>query len=364
MSNFNGIFWEVILGGFFCGRAQNLSIENIESLFSRELVSPTDGSLTLLKPGFEAFEQGVRGIAISFCLKLTDVLGKDIEVGLYFVTQGGSTIKTYFNHFALSDGTCAIGRRFNSNSFNFKINERLFIPYGILKLEKTQLIGGKVYVYINDDRKIILTRTFNFEYFVYEKNRREYNSAPQINELDAIIGLIAIVIRADNITAKEEILTVIRFFQGRQDINLDLVREKLRRYLEKPPNLEEYCDKLKNTETQRKYIIVSLLLNISVSDGYVDHRELEVINRIASLFNISDADFSKMKDVFVSEKQKAYELLGLKMGASNDLVKSAYKRLYNEFSPEKHINLSPNVKQVLKEHRDNIQVAFEMINNS
>jgi len=116
--------------------------------------------------------------------------------------------------------------------------------------------------------------------------------------------------------------------------------------------LDSKLDELKKRYARRdslRRLFVRLLLEVSISKSPVSSRERALIWRACERLDVGRVELAQMEATLragtgqqsasngerSSDAREAYETLGLSPGASNDEVKTAYRRLMNRYHPDK-----------------------------
>ena len=84
--------------------------------------------------------------------------------------------------------------------------------------------------------------------------------------------------------------------------------------------------------------LLDCLFRIARADGRVTEDELTYLRDVAELFGLSATEFNRIRAENVgSDKADPYQILGVAHDASNEAVRSAYRRLVRENHPDKLI---------------------------
>lgn len=82
-------------------------------------------------------------------------------------------------------------------------------------------------------------------------------------------------------------------------------------------------------------MMLQLLFRIALADGKLHKNEELFIQNIAQIFELSPAAYQQIKALYIKENNRAYQILGINRNASDDEVKSAYRKLVREYHPDK-----------------------------
>lgn len=104
-------------------------------------------------------------------------------------------------------------------------------------------------------------------------------------------------------------------------------------------SINNYC------EYQDKILITELLFYIAISDRRITEDETNFIFNITQKLNIQSNDYIKIKNLFTPDEDNFYSILKVNENATNEEIKSAYRRLVNIYHPDKHRDEEYNDKE-------------------
>ncbi len=90
-----------------------------------------------------------------------------------------------------------------------------------------------------------------------------------------------------------------------------------------------------------RHSMLDMLFQIALADGHYHPSEEEMIGRIAGVFGVSEAELDALRQRYVgttSATNKAYATLGLTPDADDDTVRITYRRLVQEYHPDRIVS--------------------------
>ena len=194
--------------------------------------------------------------------------------------------------------------------------------------------------------------------------QRSYSSYQQRNSfLVSLLVLCSAVIRADGKVLQSELSYVKNFL--RQNFG-DAAAEEGMKILDKLNNQEiniysvgaQIAANMNYSQRQQLFHYLCALAN---ADNDFCEKEKSVLESIASAIGISDADASSIIAMFYKDTTSAYTVLEVSPTATDDEVKSAYRRMAMKHHPDKVASLGPDVQKAAEEKFRKIQEAYETI---
>ena len=184
-------------------------------------------------------------------------------------------------------------------------------------------------------------------------------------ELSLLI-LSAIVVKADGKIQKSELDCVRRFFlQSFGKLKSDKYFQIFNDVKHKDfPSVRSVCLEInKHVKHKTRLQIIHFLFSIAHSDGHVDIKEINIIKKISKYFWISEYDFSSIEAMFSKEKNidNAYDILGVSKTASDDQIKTVYRKMVKKYHPDKLTGVSEDVVKMAKEKFQSVKDAYDKI---
>ena len=182
----------------------------------------------------------------------------------------------------------------------------------------------------------------------------------------SLLVLATKVIRADGKVEKSELDYVKSFFvksfgQSKSDIYFKVFNE----IKKKPfPSVRSICLEINQCVNHKTRLqILHFLFSIAHSDGHVDPREIELIKKIAKYFWINDNDFSSIQAMLLNKTDitNSYAVLGVSKNATNEEIKTAYRKLVKKYHPDRLNNISDDLIELSKKKFQDLQDAYSSI---
>lgn len=107
--------------------------------------------------------------------------------------------------------------------------------------------------------------------------------------------------------------------------------------------------------------LVHFLFGIAKADGFVTASETEEIRKIAGYLYINNNDYTSIKAMFYNDADAAYKILEIDKSASDNAVKTAYRKMVKKYHPDKLQGYGEEHLKGAKEKFQSIQNAYEKI---
>ena len=110
-------------------------------------------------------------------------------------------------------------------------------------------------------------------------------------------------------------------------------------------------------------VMIDILLRVSVADGQFSQSEEQLIRAAAFTFNFTEEHYSHLKSKYVNDIDRYYAILNCDKNDSYDHIKSNYRKLVQEFHPDKISakGLPDEFTKFASDKFREIQEAYEMI---
>ena len=180
-----------------------------------------------------------------------------------------------------------------------------------------------------------------------EGDERAYLSSGETTQLTffvAAFSMLAKLVKTDGHIEKEEIDTIERFMA--EDLNLDpesrrYARNIFQAALHSHETFEGFATQFYN---QFRYqppfleLIIDILLRVAAADGTISKNEETVILYAVRIFNFGDEKYRQIRSKYVNDVEKYYAVLGCNPADSDDHIKQQYRKLVQDYHPDKIIS--------------------------
>ena len=197
-----------------------------------------------------------------------------------------------------------------------------------------------------------------------KKVKTEYRGGEQ--QGDFMMGLLiltAAVMKADGKVMKSELNFVKDFLAKNFGVNnLQNRLDILRQLLDKNIDVYQTCEKIRTSfPYATKLQLLHYLFGIAVADNDCTKAEKDLIERIANLIGLSQADYKSIEAMYFQVTDSAYVILQVERNATDEEVKKAYKRMCIKYHPDKVAHLGEEAQKAANEKFQEINNAYEQI---
>jgi len=193
---------------------------------------------------------------------------------------------------------------------------------------------------------------------------RGYTANEQRNSfLVSLLVLSSAVIKADGKTLQSEINCVREFV--RKNFGQNAVNEAMR--ILEGVHRQEYniyqvgSQIATNMNYSQRLQLFHYLAQIAASDGEFTKSEKGILETIGAAIHLNTSDINSVISMFYKDSVSAYSVLEIKPTATDDEVKTAYRRMAMKNHPDKVATLGPEVQKAAAEKFRKIQEAYEAI---
>lgn len=197
-----------------------------------------------------------------------------------------------------------------------------------------------------------------------KKVKTEYSGGEQ--QGDFMMGLLiltAAVMKADGKVMKSE-LNFVKDFLAKNfgTENLQNRLDILRQLRDKNIDVYQACEKIRiSFPYATKLQLLHYLFGIAVADNDCTKAEKDLIERIANLIGLSQADYKSIEAMYFRVTDSAYVILQVERNATDEEVKRAYKRMCIKYHPDKVAHLGEEAQKAANEKFQEINNAYEQI---
>ena len=199
----------------------------------------------------------------------------------------------------------------------------------------------------------------------YGSGSRGYTATEQRNSFFiSLLILSSAVIKADGQVSQSE-LNCVREFIRRSfgDSAVDEAMRMLDGFNRQQVNIYSVGDQIaSNMNYSQRLQLFHYLVQIATADGLFSKSEKSVLEAIGAVIRLQNSDINSVIAMFYKETdESAYAVLGISPSATDDEVKSAYRRMAMKNHPDKVATLGPEVQKAAEEKFRQIQDAYETI---
>lgn len=195
-----------------------------------------------------------------------------------------------------------------------------------------------------------------------------------------LLALMAAVIKADRKirdSQKKEMNNILNqmFDLDREDIRMS--KRVFRKFLNQSLDLDRITRKfVEVSDKKMRLVTVEILFRIAMADQEFHPREEEVIKRISRDLGLSDYEYRAIKSRYVVREEsknynqkvepekntkKYYDILEVPYDASQEEIKSAYRKLMVKYHPDKYEDIHPVAKELINDKVTQINEAYEKL---
>ena len=184
-----------------------------------------------------------------------------------------------------------------------------------------------------------------------------------------LTSLAAKMAKADGVVTKQEINIFDQFVKNELKLSTEerkivaQIFNKAKNSPEDPMSFARQFREMIGYQPEVLQTMVHLLFRIAVADGYYHPAEEKFIRQVAEIFGLSHTEFEQIRALFVKVNHKAYQILGLTPEASVQEIKTAYKKLVNQYHPDRLMSkgIPEDFIQLANEKMIEINAAYEQI---
>ena len=197
-----------------------------------------------------------------------------------------------------------------------------------------------------------------------EPVRHTYSATEQRNSfMVSLLVLSAAVIKADGKTLQSELDYVKDFVRKNfGDAAVPEATRILNQLLSQNVNIYQVGPQIAAyMNYSQRLQLFHYLVQIALADGEFSKSEKSVLEAIGTTIGLNSSDVSSVISMFYKDASSAYTVLGISPSATDDEVRTAYRRMAMKNHPDKVATLGPDVQKAAAEKFRLIQEAYESI---
>lgn len=183
--------------------------------------------------------------------------------------------------------------------------------------------------------------TSEAQHYPDERERLTYNEQAQMTFFIATFSMLAKLAKVDGKISPEEIRSVEDFMAKELKLSPESKRFAAHIFetaIHSQTTFQDFASQFYgqfHNQPQLLDLMIDLLLRVSVSDGTLSASEERLILSAARIFNFGEHKYQELKSRYANDFDKYYAILGAERNASDEQVKKQYRRLVQEYHPDK-----------------------------
>ena len=197
------------------------------------------------------------------------------------------------------------------------------------------------------------------------------NAAQQVAFTTAIIVLSAKMAKADGQVTRDEVDAFKELFNIPPD-EMKNVGELFDEAKKDASGFEPYAEQIARLFAHEPMVLEELLgalFHIARADGVFHPEEMKLLRKTALIFGFTATQFERLKAIHMGEAGRdegpsdPYQVLGINRGASDNLVKTTYRKLIRENHPDTLIakGMPQEFIDVANEKMAAINAAYDLV---
>jgi DnaJ like chaperone protein len=203
------------------------------------------------------------------------------------------------------------------------------------------------------------------EYGQKRLNRTEQVQAAYFISLFSVLGKFA---KIDGAVTRDEIAVIGRFLRqmgisgAERDFAISIFNDaKNSRY-----SIDDFARQFYEAGRHQRpllYSFIDVLFQLALADGTIHLAEDQALDDIRRIFEISDAEFARIKSRYIDDADKYYAVLNCAASCTDEEIKKQYKKLAKDFHPDTIIakGLPEEFVAFATKRFQDIQEAYEKI---
>lgn len=182
----------------------------------------------------------------------------------------------------------------------------------------------------------------------------------------ALCPIFVELCRADGDVNGDEVRSIREFFQrslGFDEAGLEVVRVALKDAIASPvKDLEELVKANRSAvKPGLRLEVLRAMYESCLADGELRRAEHDGLKRVVQHFNLSDEQLQLVTKEFFGSGKHHFEVLGLDENASDDDIRSAFRRLAAENHPDRVASLGPKEAETAAARFREVKDAYEAL---
>lgn len=163
----------------------------------------------------------------------------------------------------------------------------------------------------------------------------------QLTFFVAAFSMLAKIAKADGAVSDREIASIEEFMTRDLNLNTETRHSAInifRQALNSNDRFDAFAVQFYTAFRNQPRIIelmMDILLRVSAADGTISDREEVLLMTASRTFNLSDADYGRLKSRYVKEVNRFYSVLNCTETATNEEIKKQYRKMVSEYHPDK-----------------------------
>lgn len=189
----------------------------------------------------------------------------------------------------------------------------------------------------------------------------------------SLLRLSSLMIKVDGNIDNEEVKVVRAFFfKNFGNEKATKLFKELKKSPPIPSNLDDILEVIKiRVEPIKLYSIIQFLYTISIADGYLAVSEDEFIFKVGKKLGFKVDRLKEIRNQFVEKKNSSesndakksshLKKLGLSGNPTKEEIKKAFRRLAQEYHPDKLSGVNETIKKIAEEKFREIREAYDYL---
>lgn len=206
-----------------------------------------------------------------------------------------------------------------------------------------------------------------------EGNKLSHHEEIQANYFIALFSMLGKMAKSDGIVSSDEVQAVDNFIKNKLKLNSEQRKFAIKIFNESKDSdytFEDFANnfyKINSNQPNMLFFMLTALFETASADGKLHSAEEELLLKAKNIFNISNGEYDNLKNHYFPTivSDKYYSVLNCTSSDSNEIIKSNYRKLVQEFHPDKIGNkgLPEEFNLYAKTKFQEIQDAYDYIKN-